>query len=75
MTRTAASSCCTGALAGQLLYRDELEQWRGRPELDMLVTVDKADEGWRGPVGVVTTLLERAEVDPPPRPHSCAGRR
>ena len=29
----------------------------------MLVTVDTADESWRGSVGVVTTLLPRARVD------------
>jgi NAD(P)H-flavin reductase len=48
----------------ELLYRTELERWRKQAELDVLVTVDKADEGWRGPVGVVTTLLERADFDP-----------
>jgi NAD(P)H-flavin reductase len=53
-----------GRSPDQLLYPDELEQWRTFPELDVLVTVDKADDGWRGPVGVVTTLLERADFDP-----------
>jgi NAD(P)H-flavin reductase len=53
-----------GRSPDQLLYSNELEQWRSRPELDVLVTVDKADDGWRGPVGVVTTLLERADFDP-----------
>jgi NAD(P)H-flavin reductase len=53
-----------GRSPDQLLYREELEGWRVRPELDVLVTVDTADEGWRGPVGVVTTLLERADFDP-----------
>jgi NAD(P)H-flavin reductase len=48
----------------ELLYRTELERWRKQAELDVLITVDKADEGWRGPVGVVTTLLERADFDP-----------
>jgi len=47
-----------------LLYADELEQWRGRLDLDVEVTVDRAGPGWRGDVGVVTTLISRASVDP-----------
>jgi NAD(P)H-flavin reductase len=53
-----------GRSPDQLLYRAEVERWRERPELDVLVTVDQADDEWRGPVGVVTTLLERADFDP-----------
>jgi NAD(P)H-flavin reductase len=53
-----------GRSPGELLYRAELERWRKRAELDVLVTVDQADEDWRGSVGVVTTLLDRAEYDP-----------
>jgi NAD(P)H-flavin reductase len=40
-----------------LLYRDELERWRARPDLDVAVTVDGADSSWRGHVGLVTTML------------------
>lgn len=42
-----------------LLYRDELAQWR---ELGALVevTVDRGDPDWTGDVGVVTTLMPRA---------------
>ena len=47
----------------ELLYRSELEQWRAGG-IDVHVTVDRADEGWRGAVGVVTTLIERAHFDP-----------
>lgn len=49
---------------GDLLFRDDLEQWRGRFDLDVDVTVDVADPDWRGRVGVVTTLLPRAAFDP-----------
>jgi NAD(P)H-flavin reductase len=48
----------------QLLYRAELERWRQRPELDVLVTVDTADDRWTGSVGVVSTLVPRASFDP-----------
>lgn len=48
-----------------ILYRRELEQWRGRLDMEVEVTVDRADEEWRGNVGVVTTLLPRASFDGP----------
>ena len=47
-----------------MLFTDELEQWRGRFDLDVLVTVDHAALGWHGDVGVVTTLIPRAPLDP-----------
>ncbi|HVK37682.1 MAG TPA: FAD/NAD(P)-binding protein [Candidatus Kapabacteria bacterium] len=47
-----------------LLFRAELESWRARFDLDVFVTVDRGMEGWRGSVGVVTTLIRRAPFDP-----------
>jgi NAD(P)H-flavin reductase len=47
-----------------LLYRDELEQWRSRFDLNVEVTVDRTDDGWFGRVGVVTALLPMADFDP-----------
>lgn len=47
-----------------LLYTRELERWRGRFDLDVEVTVDRGDEGWRGNVGVVTRLFDRVRFDP-----------
>ncbi len=47
-----------------IVYRDELEEWRGRLDLNVQVTVDRAGSDWRGNVGAVTTLLPRAEFDP-----------
>jgi NAD(P)H-flavin reductase len=46
-----------------LLYRRELMKWRARFDMDVDVTVDTAVEGWRGNVGVVTTLIPGARVD------------
>jgi NAD(P)H-flavin reductase len=48
----------------ELLYARELERWRGRFDLEVLVTVDSAIGDWQGDVGVVTTLIPRAAVDP-----------
>jgi NAD(P)H-flavin reductase len=47
-----------------ILFRDELQQWRGRLDMDVDVSVDHAPTVWRGPVGVVTTLIETARFDP-----------
>jgi sulfhydrogenase subunit gamma (sulfur reductase) len=42
---------------GDLVYRDELEQWQGLEGMTCLLTVDVATDGWTGNVGVVGTLL------------------
>ena len=47
-----------------ILFRRELESWRQRLDLDVHVTVDHARDGWHGHVGVVTTLIPRADFDP-----------
>ena len=43
-----------------ILYPRELERWRGKFDLEIHITVDRASAGWRGNVGVVTTLIGRA---------------
>lgn len=47
-----------------ILYRRELERWRGKFDLEVQVTVDRAAGKWRGNVGVVTKLIGRAPFDP-----------
>lgn len=47
-----------------ILYRRELERWRGKFDLEVHVTVDRASSGWRGNVGVVTALIGRAPFEP-----------
>jgi len=47
-----------------LLYKTELLKWRGQFDLQVEVTVDSATSGWRGNVGVVTTLIPPARFDP-----------
>jgi NAD(P)H-flavin reductase len=47
-----------------ILYARELALWRAKLDLEVQVTVDRADESWRGNVGVVTTLIKRATFDP-----------
>lgn len=52
-----------GRSPAELLYTDELLRWRGRFDVELDVTVDAAGAGWRGRVGVVPTLLPRAQLD------------
>lgn len=47
-----------------ILFRDELEQWRARFDLEVHVTVDRAMSGWKGNVGIVTGLIAKAPFDP-----------
>lgn len=46
-----------------ILYRKELERWRARFDLDVQVTVDRAEGGWGGNVGVVTQLIARSVLN------------
>lgn len=48
----------------ELLYPAELEEWRGRFDVDVRVTVDTAVGEWHGRVGVVTRLIPHADFDP-----------
>jgi len=41
----------------ELLFKDELPDWRDNKDVNFHVTVDKPDEQWRGKSGVVTTLF------------------
>lgn len=47
-----------------LLFARELEKWRGQFDFEVEVTLDTASSDWRGNVGVVTTLIPRANFDP-----------
>jgi NAD(P)H-flavin reductase len=47
-----------------LLYKPELEKWRGQFDVEVEVTVDAAAVSYRGNVGVVTTLIPRVQFDP-----------
>jgi NAD(P)H-flavin reductase len=47
-----------------ILFRGELESWRRRLDIEIEVTVDHAASAWHGHVGVVTTLIARADFDP-----------
>ena len=42
-----------------LVYKDELKVWAERSDVDFRMTVDLAEEGWSGTVGVVPVLFDK----------------
>jgi sulfhydrogenase subunit gamma (sulfur reductase) len=46
----------------ELLFTDELAEWQARGDLEVHLTVDRADDNWKGNVGVITTLFSKIEV-------------
>jgi len=46
-----------------MLYTSDLKRWRARFDVEVETTVDAAKAGWHGNVGVVTTLIPRANFD------------
>ncbi|MEM2899328.1 MAG: FAD/NAD(P)-binding protein [Thermoplasmata archaeon] len=44
-----------------ILFGKDIERWMKK--IEFLITVDQACEGWKGNVGVVTTLFDKVELD------------
>ncbi len=49
---------------GELLYKEELEQWQGRDDIETHITVDKGDESWTGKEGFVPAVLKEVAPNP-----------
>ncbi len=47
-----------------IVFRQQLQEWRGRFDMEVDVTVDRADAAWRGAVGLVTKLIPRQSFEP-----------
>jgi len=57
---------CYGAKTpADLVYKRALPDWEKRDGVDVLITVDKGDETWKGREGVVTTLFKEIQMDIP----------
>ncbi len=55
---------CYGARSpGDMIFRDELDAWEARDDVDLRITVDRGTAAWRGNVGVVTQLVDRGGFD------------
>ncbi|MCL4487795.1 MAG: FAD/NAD(P)-binding protein [Chloroflexi bacterium] len=48
----------------ELLFKQELQEWSQRKDLELLLTVDRGDAEWTGNVGVITTLFPKVSVNP-----------
>ena len=51
-------------LPSDIAFRHDIEEWEGRPEMECVLTVDQAEPGWTGNVGVVTALWDKVEIAP-----------
>ncbi|MBE3036521.1 MAG: FAD/NAD(P)-binding protein, partial [Candidatus Atribacteria bacterium] len=47
-----------------LLYSDELDEWTKRLDVNFECTVDRADSGWKGNVGLITSLIPGVNLVP-----------
>ncbi len=49
-----------------LVYKNELEEWKNRPDVNLVVTVDPGGETpeWKGEVGFVPTVLDKMKPSP-----------
>ena len=45
-----------------IVFRKDLEKWKKEKDFNILITVDRAPQGWKGNVGVVTTLFKKVEI-------------
>ncbi len=49
-------------LPSELLFLDEIAEWQKRGDIEIHITVDRAEGDWKGNVGVITTLFPKVEV-------------
>jgi NAD(P)H-flavin reductase len=55
---------CGAKQPEELLFRDELDAWVARDDVECHITVDRGDDTWDGHVGVITTLFSGISVNP-----------
>ncbi len=49
---------------GDMLFNEDLDEWSKIDGVEVLTTVDRADDSWKGNVGVVPKLFEKTEIEP-----------
>ncbi len=47
-----------------ILFADEIDQWRRRMDVQSECIVDRAEQDWTGPVGLITTLIPGVHLEP-----------
>lgn len=55
---------CGSRTPSDLIFRAEMKRWSARSDLDVCLTVDRAEGRWGGEVGLVTSLIGRAPFEP-----------
>ncbi len=46
-----------------IVYKSSLPEWSKKKKVDVLTTVDVGDDGWKGNVGLVTTILKDLPIN------------
>ncbi len=46
-----------------ILFREDIALWEKREDVEFHMTVDRADDKWKGNVGVITTLIPPLKLD------------
>ncbi len=55
----------------QQMFKDELATWKKSSDIDFYDIVDKADENWKGEVGLITSLFAKTNLNPETRAVIC----
>jgi len=50
-------------IPNDIIYKKQVQQWQEGSDIDIRLTVDKADKSWKANEGVVTTILDKNDVD------------
>jgi len=48
---------------GDIVYKDQVKDWALKDKTELQLTVDVGDPSWKGKVGLITTILDRPNVD------------
>ena len=46
--------------SNDLIYKNEIDEWKQHSKLGIKVSIDKPESGWKGNVGFVTSFLDSA---------------
>jgi sulfhydrogenase subunit gamma (sulfur reductase) len=47
----------------EILFKEDIQLWQKMSDVEFHMTVDRADDKWKGNVGVITTLIPPLELD------------
>jgi sulfite reductase subunit B len=56
---------CGSRTPSDMLFGDEVATWQKRLDVNFCCTVDRADEDWKGNIGLITSLIPGMDIDPP----------